>query len=544
MNPVNRSILALLAGLLFLAGPRLAAEESIYGHISFVDNGATVIRADGSEDQAVVNLPVMPGDTVATPAGGRCELQFDNGTVVRLDKDSRLRVSTVLAPSLTSDWKITTLELEKGQVYSLPQSYQWEMFQVVTANAAVSLKSRVRATIRLDADGGTSLFSDGGKFQLLYGASSRSLKKATVRSDRPLAVTAGHVLAQRVEKRDIEFMAWNEYVDRHFADLHYGISKVPPKLKFGNSALTYWAEKWSSLFGEWIYDELFGYVWKPADDRFAFAERPFFFADFVRINGSLFLVPQQPWAWVPAHMGTWVWMKRGWTWIPGDWFHPGIVEFGNGFTFPTLSYYMRFYRGFSDVNMDELRRQNPPRYNPKWPVLPRPIITIIKRVEKLPAGERLGIERAVPGIDGRMLPPATVPAIPLPVPNLSAAASPAPGQKIPGQAGNADGYRAGRDWNPDSRWAQRSGYSIRYSSSSNAVFCPELKISSDGLRSVERMMLREAAGGRHYDPSSGGANFWQQGNGSGGSGSGTANGTAASDQGNSGTGEKRDDKGK
>jgi hypothetical protein len=38
---------------------------------------------------------------------------------------------------------------------------------------------------------------------------------------------------------------------------------------------------------------------------------------------------------------------------------------------------------------------------------------------------------------------------------------------------------AGRDWNPDSRWAEARGYSIRYSSSRNAVLCPELNISSD-----------------------------------------------------------------
>ncbi len=148
-----------------------------------------------------------------------------------------------------------------------------------------------------------------------------------------------------MEKRDIEFMAWNEYVDRHFKELHYGISKVPANLtKFKNQALLYWAEKWSSRFGEWIYDELFGYVWRPADERFAFSQRPFFHASFARVNGELFLIPQEPWGWVPAHMGTWVWLKRGWTWIPGDWFHNGIVDFNDTYMFPTLGYYWSLYQ--------------------------------------------------------------------------------------------------------------------------------------------------------------------------------------------------------
>jgi hypothetical protein len=533
-------ILYALAVLSLLTGTRLAAEESIYGHITFIDNGAAVVRADGGEVQALVNLPLAPGDMVITPDGGRCELQFDNGTVIRLDKNSRLRLATVLAPSLTSNWKITTLELEKGQLYTLPQTYGHEMFQVVTPNAAANLKSRVIAILRLDADGGTSFFSGGGRFQVLYGAKSRSLKKITVKADRPIAITADNAPAERVAKRDIEFMAWNEYVDRHFKELHYGISKVPPKLKFGNSALTYWAEKWSSLFGEWIYDEFLGYVWRPADDRFAYDERPFFHADFVRVNGQLYLVPQQQWGWVPAHMGTWVWMKRGWTWIPGDWFHPGIVEYQGGFTFPTLSYYMRLFRGYAPWNSNITQLQGPPPHESKQPVLPRPLVEIIKRVEKIPAGERQGIERAVPIIDGKKLPPAIAPALPMPVPGNSAALGPARAQKILDQTSKADGYREGRDWNPDSRWAARSGYSIRYSSSSNAVICPELKISSDNLHGVERMILRNAASGHYSGPSSGGANFGQQGNGS----SGSASGTATSDQGHSDTGEKDDGKGK
>lgn len=546
MKPNKRLILSLLAGLCLLAGPLAAAKVSICGHISFVDKGAAVIRADGSEDTAVVNLPVIPGDTVVTAAGGRCELQFDNGTVIRLDKDTRLRLATVLAPSLTSNWMITTLELEKGQMYALPQSYRSEMFQIVTPNAAASLKSRVRAYIRLDRDGGTSFFSDGGKFQLLYGPDSRSLKKATVKSDRPLAITAANVQAERVEKRDIEFMGWNEYVDNHFKEMHYGISKLPPKLRFGNTALTYWAEKWSSMFGEWIYDELFGYVWRPADERFALSARPFFHADLARINGELFLIPQQAWGWVPAHMGTWVWMKRGWTWIPGDWFHNGVVDNHGSFMFPTFGYYWNVYGSPSlwsgrGSNGDDHPIRFPKK--PVPPVLPDPVIKLVKRVIKAPDGDgskRLAVGKEGATFDGFKLPPA-----PVPVPRVQRPAANAvipsvtlPAQKRENAAGEPDRVALKRDWNPDSRWAGRSGFSIRYSSSRNAVICPELKVSSDNMQGVARMWFREGASRQHRDSSSGSRSYEPQGN----SSSGSANdGTATSNQGNSGsgTGEKK-----
>src|SRR5512137_1421550 len=139
-----------LAALLALMVPAAASEEKepTYGHVSFVEDQATVTRSDQAEDRVVVNLPLVPGDTIATGDNGRCELQFDNGTVVRLDKNTSLRITTLQAPALTSRWKITTLDLLQGQLYALPQTYNQEIFQIITPNAAVKLASRTAATVR------------------------------------------------------------------------------------------------------------------------------------------------------------------------------------------------------------------------------------------------------------------------------------------------------------------------------------------------------------------------------------------------------------
>jgi hypothetical protein len=559
----------ILAGLALLAG-FLPAAGSIYGHVSFVDNGAAILHEDGSQDDAVVNMPIIPGDTVLT-SGGRCELQFDNGTVVRLDKGSRLRIATVLAPSLTSSWQITTLELEKGQMYALPQSYRREMFQVTTPNAAASLKSQVRATIRLDADGGTSFFSDGGKFQLLYGADARSLKKATVRSNKPLAVSAAHALSAGVAQRGLEFMAWNEYVDNHFQQLHRGISKVPPKLKFGNSALTHWAEKWSSQFGEWIYDELFGYVWRPADDRFAHGHRPFLHASFTRVDGQLFLIPQEAWGWVPAHMGTWVWMKRGWTWIPGDWFHSGCVDYsglyslgigGHYYGFPTFDYLWNRWRWQWHGAMSRELHFRPggelPVERPKKPMpapLPDALLRLLRKFDQAPASiesKRLAIEKAERKIDAGQLAPVPAPR-PQPAPTGPAPQADGPaGKAQPGKdvtRGAATDPTGGlfslkRDWNPDRIWAQRRGHGIRYSSGGNAVVCPELKGASGDRRSFRRQGADPGRGGV-YDLG-GGITNTAAAPAPGTSSPGAAPGTAPGGQGGSGnerSGETKDDKG-
>ncbi len=505
----------LLLALLALKFPGLAADnESNYGHVSFVEDQAVVIHSDQAEHEAVVNLPLVPGDTIVTGDNGRCELQFDNGTVIRLDKNSRLSVSTMQAPSLTSRWKVSTLHLLQGQMYTLPQTYSEEMFQVITANAAVKLESRTAATIRFNDGLGTALFSDAGKFEVLYGADNRELKKVVVRSGQAYVISADNSLEISNEKRNLEFVAWNEYVDRHFKELHSGINKLPPKLEFGNSALQYWAMKWSPFFGEWIYDEIFGYVWKPDSDQFARFDRPFFDADYVRINGRLFLVPREAWAWVPAHMGTWVWLKRGWTWVPGDWFHSGIFEFfaQNGCFFPSFDYYFLYvYGGFDLYNIyyrygngawrENYYRQFHEHFRkPPLNELPRDLRRIFERLKKSPinlVAERLHAGRETSGLEAIKIPlPAVLPATGLPdqgagevAPNNgseSLSKSPTHGPKLTAKGnvmtGSESNRSFGRDWNPDSRWARMRGNSILYSSSRNAVICPELNISSDRER--------------------------------------------------------------
>jgi len=538
----QRSILLSLCLLAFLfvftPGNLFSAdtEDSTNGHISYVDKEAAVIRQDQTKHAAVVNLPVVPGDQIVTGENGRCELQFDNGTVIRLDKDSRLKITTVLAPALTSKWKITTLHLMRGKLYSMNQSYRREMFQIITPNAAIDLKKRSAATIHLDENGNTHIFADKGKFNVMYGGDAKSVKTETIRSGKGYTITADHNIRVGEVKRDIDFVGWNDYINRNFKDLHYGVSKIPKKIYRYNKAIVYWAEKWSSLVGEWVYDELLGYVWKPADEIFAVSSRPFFHADYVKINGKLHVVPQQPWGWAPSHLGTWVWMKWGWTWVPGNTFNNGIqynmwnlFRFSGPnaypyFFFPTLGNWIRniygsydlyyTYRTYGEDSWSQAYRRKYNREN-KRPLLknvPQSVRELIKRLNNAPVKlikERLGTHRPSGAIDINKIQPlfnstiGTKPSISPSVKKLKSnkirtravTVNPMTALRT-SQAGKSKisklklGIKNFRDWNPDRRWATKNGFKISYSSESNAVVLPELNLNSRKLTNRQRMDLR------------------------------------------------------
>ena len=505
---------------------------AIYGHISYIEGNPKVIRVDKTQEDAVINLPVAPGDRIVTGDNSRCELQFDNGTVLRLGKNSRLKVTTVLAQSLTSRWKITTLELTKGALYTINQSYNRERFQIITPNAAVHLKNNSKSVIDL-RKGGTHIFCDRGKFKVMYGDDADSLKTATIRKGEGYMITAEHALVKD-EKRDIDFLSWNQYIDNNFKKLHYGISKIPKKIYRYSKAIVYWAEKWSSLFGEWVYDDLLGYVWKPADERFAYAARPFFHAKFTWVNNELFLVPSQPWGWAPSHLGTWVWMKRGWTWVPGS--SNGCGSFWRYYNYPWMwfigfnphfgyihhhfslghwvnnvygdwnlyyTYRNRGYQAWQHAYQQKYQRKVT---KPSLKNVPDNVRTIIRKLNKVSVAtikERLG--KHTPEITRPVLLTKELMRTPkqkLPVRTISpkpmvktVKASPISiinkvkrtAQTKQDSKKNAKVYR---DWNPDKRWSLQRGVKILYSSKTNEVVCRELGLSSKKITPAIKHTLR------------------------------------------------------
>jgi len=515
----HRIILATLfvVGLVFsfVSGRLIYAEETIYGHISYVDTETTVVRQDQTENKAVVNLPIAPGDQIVTGDKGRCEVQFDNGTVIRVD-NTRLKVTTVLAPSLTSRWKITTLHLMKGQIYTISQTYNKEMFQVITPNAAFDLKSRASSLISVMDNGDTFVSSDSGSFKVMFGKDVNSVKTGKISSGKGYIISADNKLSISEEKRGLEFTAWNEYLTNHFKDLHFGINKVPPKLEmYRDNMLTYWAEKWSSLYGEWVYDDIFGYVWRPYDEIFVYAARPFFFADFTKINGQLFCVPQQPWGWVPAHMGTWTWLKGGWTWIPGSWFHPGIAEYGYEQHLYTMDWYINYVYGSFDLyymyrfqGIDAWRAEyrhvfNVYKSRPDIGSLPQGVREIINKLNHAPiemVKERLSSMRQATPIDiekikvvqGSSHVNTLVKTEGMASERRPVGPNPMPLEREKIAAKNNSVKQVEfRDFNPDKQWSIRNGIDIHYASERNAITIPKLNISSQELNNRERMILSE-----------------------------------------------------
>ncbi|MFQ6109698.1 MAG: DUF6600 domain-containing protein, partial [Candidatus Aminicenantales bacterium] len=378
-------------------------EDIYFGHISLTqvkyDGKDPVVLREGEKtpEIAVLNFPLTAGDTIRTPESRRCEIQFDTGTIVRLNHNTELKLETVLAQSLSSRKKLTNLVLHKGQIYIMYKMYnKRELFQVITPNAAVKMNHNTVAMIK--AEGGDSEIQVKlGKACILFGSDADHLMEEKIQKMKKATVTADHRIHMAEYKPDADFELWNEGINLDFQALHRGKSFIPLPIKTFPEAVYYFAQKYSNLYGEWVWNSLYGYVWRPHyNDYYPWGTwQPYFYGQWREVEGQLFWVPEESWGWVPYHLGLWIWDKKyGWIWIPGSAFAPAWVawDFLTGYYtwrpwslmdwYYPLSYYDYYNMGYygwrqaedappgvrkqkpilHSIRKDQLKRKTPSRY--------------------------------------------------------------------------------------------------------------------------------------------------------------------------------------
>lgn len=309
-------------------------EGDIYfGHITYLEplkeGEPALIKHWGSEEsmEALLNSPLMPGDTVLS-RDTRLEIQLDNGTIIRLDRHAELFLQTVLAPTLSSNKKVTNIVLAKGSVYVMYKEYDGsELFQILTHKSAVKLDHHSVSIIKTLEDGSSEVVVTNGRVWLMAPPIPNKKEPTQLVLDKgwraKIIAPLGTVEAELYAEPD-EFLAWNEEINAHFDFYHEG-SVLPKPLSHLPLAVHYFAQRYGSIYGEWIWHELYGYVWRPFyNDYYPWGSwEPYFYGRWLNIGGTLFWIPQEPWGWVPYHLGFWMWdKKKGWLWIPGSVFAP------------------------------------------------------------------------------------------------------------------------------------------------------------------------------------------------------------------------------
>lgn len=323
--------------------------------LSYVDGHVRLAKADANgtmlpfTDQAVVNTPLFEGTQLQTGDDGRAELQFDNGTIIRVAPDSTLTLSALHAGQ-------TELTLNAGMGYFELKGAEKVKFSGTTATASGPATLRVK----LDTPPGSVAVFDGsvhlesyGMTADLHGGQSTQLNKE-----------GGFIVADSIEPDSWD--AWNS--DRDQALQQTG-GASPATQNEADSANPAWDDLNDS--GNWYNVPNEGYVWSPYEAADSTWD-PYGNGSWMWSPGYGYIwISGEPWGYMPYQCGTWNWYTSfGWGWMPGGctpWWGGGggvwginVGGYPAGWRAPIRPHRPHGPRPVHPLPMVPVRRQGPP----------------------------------------------------------------------------------------------------------------------------------------------------------------------------------------
>jgi len=329
MTPMKQPVARVLVGLgaaVFLG--IVAAWGQTYSHarivrLSFVEGSVTVQRSDIADwAEAPTNTPIQEGFKLATAEGSFAEVEFENGSTVRLGQLSMLEFTQLALGSDGS--KINCLTMHKGYAtfHAAPEGQ--DVYEVRTSNA--TLTPRGKATFRADVDSSeerVEVFN--GSVEVASSLGSWTLAKNSVLDLSP-GTDQPEQLSEGITKDD-----WDRWVQERESRVE-AAQNSPSSAAYSNNGSDA-SYGWSDLsyYGNWSYMQGFGYGWMP--NVYA-GWYPYSFGRWCWYPSFGYTwISGDPWGWLPYHYGGWnLFPGIGWMWFPGNFgaWSPGLVNWYSG----------------------------------------------------------------------------------------------------------------------------------------------------------------------------------------------------------------------
>jgi len=329
---------------------RIARISYMEGYVSF--QGST----DVDWTAASINFPLQPGDRIYTGTGGRAEIEFDEGSIIRLAESTDVQFLS-LRENLIQIRVLTGLS-------TLVVSNSVE-FEVDTPAAAFIILRPGSYRFDTEDNGDTYATVRKGELEVV---SHRFVQR--IQPGMQIIVTAGENSTYDLTSargRD----AWDEWNDRRSADRIARNSRkyIPDNVYVGVSEL--------DRHGRWVTVESHGVAWIPSSVSVSWS--PYSVGRWsYRPGWGWTWVSYETWGWLPYHYGRWHHnVQYGWYWLPGpsfsfNFWSPGLVTFyygpswvswgplgpGDYYSINNYYYNKRLYSHYA-VNLRKLHLRSP-----------------------------------------------------------------------------------------------------------------------------------------------------------------------------------------
>lgn len=301
-------VVLFLFGSLVTALPAVADSNVRIVRLSYIDGDAQVDPSNQDDGfiHAVQNMPVTAGMWVYTPNSGRAEVEFENGSTVRLVNDAQILFERLSLSD--SGGKIDVINVDHGVLYCNFDKVKSE--DRITIHAGTNTFHVSKSThLRMTADQKyvtVAVFRGEATYD---GASPVAIKSGETLSFE-VAKPTKHTLAKGIDKIDAD--SWDKDRDEQ-------LSVVASKGKSSAHSDNYSAQySYLSSYGSYYNVAGYGSVWQP----FGMAPGwdPYGNGMWGLYPGMGYMwISSYPWGWAPYRYGQWESIPGyGWVWAPGS----------------------------------------------------------------------------------------------------------------------------------------------------------------------------------------------------------------------------------
>jgi FecR protein len=310
-----KSAHALITALVLAAAAGAFAESHVrIVRLSYL-NGQ--VQTDGAMgrglERAILNTPIVQGTRILTGNDGLAEVEFENGSALRIAEDSEIQFRT-LSMSDTGA-KANEIEVVKGVVYLDARSKGDDVYRIKSGDSTFLVQRDTQLRLSVGADQ-ARLAVFKGDVQLMDQPQMVNVKRKETLTVDPKNPSE-YKVATGAEA--ISTDAWNREREAYQQAYAGNAGNPGPKVGYGLQDLNY--------YGSYFMANGYGYVWQP----YGFANSmigwdPYSSGAWVFSPGIGYtFASAYPWGWLPYHYGSWAFLGGGvgWAWVPGG-------NYGNG----------------------------------------------------------------------------------------------------------------------------------------------------------------------------------------------------------------------
>jgi hypothetical protein len=316
------SIAFIVAGWVFLpAGvfTQQALSHARVVRLSYASGTVGVKRSDSTGwTNAMVNTPIQEGFELSTSATSYAEVEFENGSTVRLGELSQVVFSQLALDAEGNKLNRLTFEQGYATFHFIPEHN--DAYSVMIADAALtpSGKSEFRADLN---QGRVRIEVINGTVDVTGRSGSTKLSK-----DRVLEFNSGAGELAFDIQQGITKDAWDKWTEARDTQEQLSLREqaIPAQgLVYG----------WGDLgaYGEWAFIPGYGYGWAPYAPMGWMPYSMGMWANYAGFGPTW--ISSEPWGWLPYHCGGWSSDPLfGWFWMPGgcDLWQPALVTWYSG----------------------------------------------------------------------------------------------------------------------------------------------------------------------------------------------------------------------